>query len=68
MDLNEWQSKGPGLFESPTRAKNKTRLEAERLTEGVSTPKVKLCFGIPELISLQALAPKANANPFASPG
>ncbi|CAK9271391.1 unnamed protein product [Sphagnum jensenii] len=56
------------LSKSPTRAKNKTRPEAERFTEGVFTPKVKLCFGIPGLISLQALAPEANANPFASLG
>ncbi len=55
------------LSKSPTRAKNKTRPEAKQLTEGVSTPKAKLCFGIPELINLQALAPEANANPFASP-
>jgi hypothetical protein len=40
------------LSESPTRAKNKTRPEAERLTKGVFTPKAKLCFGILGLISL----------------
>jgi hypothetical protein len=56
------------LSESPTCAKNKTRPEIERLTKGVSTPKAKLCFGIPGLISPQALTLEANANPFASPG
>jgi hypothetical protein len=56
------------LSESPTRTKNKTRPEAERLMEGISTPKVKFCFGIPILISPQAFTLEANINPFTNPG
>jgi len=52
----------------PCRVKSKIRAEAERLPDGVTTPKIKLSFGLPRLASPQAPALEASANPFASPG
>jgi len=56
------------LIESLGHPKSEPRSNVERSSEGDSTPKTKLCFGIPRSTIYQAPSLGANANLFASPG
>jgi len=55
------------LTASPTHAKPHNQMGAERRQESASTPKTKLCFGLPGLVNSQAQALEASTNPFGSP-